>query len=403
MSDAILAPVDPNDPYITCNDGSGILELVKSVSDSFLASANPLLARNWIQKATFDPKKYEKNDGNDNVGMFRILQFNILAEGLSSVASKSPPLPFNKPSAGGGFDALSDPSSILDYSKRRVRIIEEIIRCSPSLLSLQECDHYHSFFSPVLSKLGYKSTFQPKRSSPCLDFGYYSDGVALFWKESEFELVGEPDNGTDIGDIKVPHCIVKLKALGGCGAPDLIFATTHLKSKSTSSNESVRRSQLSSLCGKVGKIREESGGYKVVLTGDFNTDPVDQPGVRALAFPQVYESLPFLNCAYGVSSSEEEEGEGGGGWGVGGSWSTWKKRGDYEAKHVIDYIFVEESPRDGGNHGLEVGRTWGTPRVEEMKEHRLPCWRYPSDHVSIAAEVYWRTPARGGGGGGGDE
>ncbi|GMI04041.1 hypothetical protein TrRE_jg5440 [Triparma retinervis] len=298
------------------------------------------------------------------------MQFNILAEGLSSVASKSPPLEFKKPSVGGGFDALKDPTDILDFSKRRVRVVEEILRCSPSLISLQECDHYQSFFKPVLEKLGYKSTYQAKRDSPCLQFGYYSDGVALFWKSDEFALVGEARNGTDIRDVKVPHCIVRLEPVGGRGGgrkrPKLIFATTHLKSKSSAANEEVRRSQIERLCGKIRGIKEDDPGYKVILAGDFNADPVDQPEYRVKAVPQVTLSLPFLTSCYPVEE---------------GGWSTWKRRGEYEAKHMIDYIFVEEGD-------MEVGRIWGVPKEGDMMEHRLPCWRYPSDHVSIAAEIY---------------
>ena len=31
----------------------------------------------------------------------------------------------------------------------------------------------------------------PKRESPCLDYGYYSDGVAVMWKKGRFEKVDE--------------------------------------------------------------------------------------------------------------------------------------------------------------------------------------------------------------------
>ena len=56
------------------------------------------------------------------------------------------------------------------------------MRVNPDVLGVEEIDHYDDFFSPALALLGYEGAFVPKAVSPCLQFGYYSDGVALFWR-----------------------------------------------------------------------------------------------------------------------------------------------------------------------------------------------------------------------------
>ena len=97
-----------------------------------------------------------------------------------------------KESAYGGFDGLtpSDAAS-LSFETRKYKLLKEIIDNDPDLLSVQEIDHFYDFFQPALKVYGYESFFQPKQDSPCLDFGYFSDGVAVFWKTDKFELYDE--------------------------------------------------------------------------------------------------------------------------------------------------------------------------------------------------------------------
>ena len=62
-------------------------------------------------------------------------------------------------------------------------------------------------------------------------------------------------------------------------------------------------------------------------------------------------------------------------------YSTWKTRGKVKIKRVIDYIFHNSQDI----RGVHCTHILGLPEEEEMEPHRLPGFRYPSDHLAIAA------------------
>ena len=106
----------------------------------------------------------------DPAHLVRLMQFNLLAEGLSTVAGIQPPNPCNakKESDGGSFtDLPRGPdgvigSEILDFATRRLRIVEEILSKDPDILTVQELDRYGDFLQPVLEKFGYDGIYSPK-------------------------------------------------------------------------------------------------------------------------------------------------------------------------------------------------------------------------------------------------
>ena len=95
----------------------------------------------------------------------------------------------------------------------------------------------------------------------------------------------------------------------------------------------------------------------------------------------------------------------------GGSWSTWKLRGSYEARHQIDYIFVSQAQGNDSSSSSSSSshHKTGNKRQEPKKSDalsrrnsrvvqvlappsavppsRLPCAAYPSDHLCIAADI----------------
>lgn len=87
----------------------------------------------------------------------------------------------------------------------------------------------------------------------------------------------------------------------------------------------------------------------------------------------------------------------------GGAWSTWKLRGSFEARHQIDYIFVSQArnatsgngsagkPKSGAPAAVagnsRVVQVLAPPQDSDVPRARLPCAAYPSDHLSIAADV----------------
>merc|ERR1740139_681154 len=121
---------------------------------------------------------------------FTVMQFNLLAEGLSSGPDATPPFAAMKRSDYGGFDSVVRRERVFAWDTRKLRLLEEILRYAPDVLTVQECDHFDDLLLPALRLAGYDGVFAPKRSAPGLEFGYYSDGTAVFWRTEVFARLG---------------------------------------------------------------------------------------------------------------------------------------------------------------------------------------------------------------------
>lgn len=83
------------------------------------------------------------------------------------------------------------PPEAISWSRRKYLILEEILTYQPHIVCLQEVDHYYDTLQPVLSSLGYGSSFCPKPWSPCLavEGNNGPDGCALFYDQTRFQLL----------------------------------------------------------------------------------------------------------------------------------------------------------------------------------------------------------------------
>lgn len=106
----------------------------------------------------------------------RVQQFNVLADGLSGLR---PDL--------GGFSRVG--RDVLMWENRKWKILDELLRFKPDVITLQECDHYDDFFLPELAKQGYDGTFAPKPASACLKVSDRSDGCAIFVHTDKLRFV----------------------------------------------------------------------------------------------------------------------------------------------------------------------------------------------------------------------
>jgi len=109
------------------------------------------------------------------VDSFRVLQLNMLADGLSGLRDDL-----------GAFSRAK--AEDLQWDNRKSRLLHEIVQYSPDVITLQECDHYYDFFFPELSEKGYIGLFAPKPSSACLEVSENSDGCAIFLKKDKFRV-----------------------------------------------------------------------------------------------------------------------------------------------------------------------------------------------------------------------
>ncbi|CAJ1388037.1 unnamed protein product, partial [Effrenium voratum] len=318
----------------------------------------PLLPREWGDVA-----------GCEEAQILRAMQFNVLAEGLSSRSTDIPPFPeaATQVSDGGGFTKV--PHDVLDYSVRKHLVLEEVLRVEPDVVALEECDHFEDFFRPALAACGYRGEFCRKKWSPCAPYGYHPDGVALFWKD-RFALMSV-DRVVDIPEREDLQCCVLVATLQ-CQSTDEYFCigATHLKAKAVQENEDIRALQVEALL-RCFQAHVDAAPHvpHALIMGDFNTAPYDELGVTAKAVPAVlsYPAIAFRS-AYPLDLP----------------FTTAKVRGDHISQHTIDYIFAGPS--------LRPSRLLYVPGIEELGTVLLPCWEYPSDHFSLVADLI--VPAR---------
>ena len=335
-----------------------------------------LYPRRWI--CTDNPSNKEPKLTSSTPYEFTMMQFNALAEGLSSGPNVTPPLTVEndrktnemRDNTFGGFSDLPNPEISLDFTLRRWRIIEvllgvqidESIEYLPKegyfdIMSIQEMDRYYGFFQPILHMFGYESIFVPKQKSPGIKYGWYSDGCALFWKKSSFRLVKEARKSFDVGN--QVYIIATLQHLKS--SQEIAVATTHLKAQKNIQNEKIRTCQAQQLMQNL--LDENKDNIPIILAGDFNSEPYSPENTCIKAVMSQH-----FSSAYNLNRND--------------FFTTWKTRGDHTVRRVIDYIFhncntVEE---------MEVTQVLNIPEEDTMEDNKLPGFRFPSDHLSIGAK-----------------
>jgi len=343
------------------------------------------------------------------------LQFNLLAEGLSSGGPAVAPFKPTKGGEFGGFTAVPSPEVCLDFQVRKWLLLDEMLTSDADIVTFQECDHFADFFKPAMALFGYAGHFVAKGDSPCLQFGYYSDGVGIFYKESVWSEASAPESAAAAAAVTTAAAAAAAAGTAGPtpstagpttgffhdadGKPEgnvymtlplvrngtgekVLVATTHLKAKISAENEARRARQAAQLLDAI-KIEQVRFPDSVVLLGaDFNTDSYDVvekgTAVEAMCVPMVARS--GMQSAYPLQHSAEDQN---------GTYTTWKKRGKYEAKHTIDYIWHSDSA--DASTVVECIETLDAVADDEMDEARLPGFRYPSDHLSIKAKFAFST------------
>lgn len=348
-------------------------------------SPSDLYSREW------DPIIHlAEGTAESDTGVFTVAQFNVLAEGLS--VGPDVPKPFNvdDPKDGrshsgegyGGFSSLPHRDVSLDFSRRRWRLLEVLLgsrgEAPFDLIALQEVDRFYSFFAPVLRLFGYEGIFMPKKNSPCVRYGWYSDGCCLFWKKDRFDLVSQRRVDYRVGNQLCILATLRHRVSGKA----IVAAVTHLKA--SAANEKVRKRQVLQLLPEiddeaksVARTERLNGDVPILILGDFNADPPRQLGFsgessvgqvlkhKLIGSRSTPASSERYRSAYEINDPAK-------------LFTTWKIRGKNEAKRVIDYIFY------GGP--LNCTSTLDAPSTEEIEPSKLPGFRYPSDHLLIAAK-----------------
>ena len=355
-----------------------------------------LYSRSWMPSSS----QHNVEDSDDSASYFTVAQFNTLAKGLSTGPNNLFPTPFLDTDSGfhygnyGGFTELTKPEEILDFDRlRKWRLLEVMLggddACMTGdsafdILALEEVDEYHSFFEPILVKDGcYSGIYQPKPYSPCVRFGWYSDGVALLWKTEKFKVIDDECIDAD-GNSK--ELVVKGSFEGGAAYRNQVYiivplqiigtdkcivvAATHLKAKGGATNEQIRQSQASELRRRSEQMADELKelGWtevNILILGDFNSEP-DSESVRSIL---LHEKGDWKFRSAAANDNDD-------------SYSTWKTRKSGTTRRVIDYIFHT------GEDGLQCKEVLSIPSDDVLERTYLPGFRYPSDHLLVAAKFH---------------
>ena len=352
---------------------------------AFTSSTLPsVLRREWLYKGVVSEE-------------FTIMQFNCLADGLAQT---------------GDFTFCSPEE--LEWHFRWTLMKQEISKVDPDVLCVQEMNH-----PEVLAQLmpTHYMVFCPKLSSPALHCGAPPDGCVMLLRRSLFKLV----------DVQIMYYNTEHSLNSGAiivsvqdkrNKQGFVFATTHLKAKE--SFEEIRIVQIQQLLARIKGSRmllssllsEENMPRifpKVILTGDFNSAPHrDVYRIiyedKDLCFESVYNSisplLPRPTASVSANASafdgdverddlsiirieraEYAKHE--------PLFTTFKKRGTEESTkiHTIDYIWVSNEQTSRAK--LMLGALLSMPSEADIGDQALPCKRYPSDHLAIAAKLGW--------------
>jgi len=238
---------------------------------------------------------------------FRVLQFNVLADGLSGLREDR-----------GSFINV-DPKS-LEWEQRRYRLLGEVVQYSPDIITMQEVDHYNDFFFPELQRMGYIGMFAPKPLSSCLFVSNSSDGCAIFVSEKRLKVISSESitlaltkaELVDGGELNEEDIYIRAQnqvaLITVCEViptaddfsfpvrlaqpPLLIIATTHLKSSKSASGERYREKEIGEVLKRIELITaafKKSGREPaLLLCGSFNAVPEPTPYSFA---PLTYRAL----------------------------------------------------------------------------------------------------------------
>ena len=370
------------DGITSCEDVWRKIHEVQKAQSDF--GRSDLYERKWHSETDEESDINSMPINGEAIRSFTVMQFNALAEGLSSGPSVKTPFPCESNDKNddkncyGGFTSIKYPEVALDFNLRRWRLLEVMLgslseKDNPpfDILALEEVDRYRGFFAPALKLFGYEGSFVPKFRAPGIQLGWYSDGCALFWKTSTFELVSENRLSYRIGN--QAFIIATLRHRNS--NRHVVVGVTHLKASKSENNEKIRVRQVCELLDKLEeerqRVRSSSDEVPILILGDFNADPPstkrdDSCVAKVLDHHKVSESSlhPYYS-AYPVDPPPR------------GYFTTWKTRGAETVKRVIDYIF---------HSSISCVDTLCIPDGKEIEVDQLPGLRYPSDHLSIAAK-----------------
>jgi len=237
----------------------------------------------------------------------------------------------------------------LVWRRRLPLLLHEITRVDPDVICLQEVDRYEELYA-YLHIRGFEGSFVKKSHRA-------KDGCAVFWKTSKLTNTAIEYVTLHAENVHVAMMLrMKVSA-----RRSVIIVNTHLKAGLDQSYEDFRVEQLKCLLEKVKDFQQDS--EDVILCGDLNSHVETYDNIK----PIVYSFLKhcgFKN-AYGREPGYTH-------------WGAWT---DCEVKTIFDYILYLGR--------IKVLRVLQVPpeAIVGSCPDRLPNQQYPSDHISLVADL----------------
>ncbi|KAJ6230157.1 nocturnin [Anaeramoeba flamelloides] len=261
--------------------------------------------------------------------------------------------------AQGFFNYSLSPKECHVWSTRKWRILEVIVSCNPDVILFEELNH----FEFLVEQLGsdYEGTFKKKPDSGCLRFNEPSDGCAIFYRKSKFNLIAKKtinyENRNQVAILKKLSFKTTSKAF--------IVGVTHLKSSIAEESFKIRKEEIVSLVEMLSNFRNlnETKPLPLIFGGDFNEEP----------FQYCYNHM-YQNGYSSTYEDLEKKKD------YDLYWSTWKVR-KTEVKRVIDFLFLS-------NNDWQICSRLLPPT--DVDNIRLPSMKYPSDHLSLFAQYQFK-------------
>ena len=288
-----------------------------------------VLKRTW--SAAGPPEKSESS--------VRVLSLNLLADSKQKEEEWS-----------------ATPEDVLQWPKRRLRLLEILLQEEADIICLQELDMVPEGSLEIeLCLAGYQGIFtKPKPPA--------TDGCAVFVKQDRFTVIEEADAGY--------AAVALLKDRRS--ELQLVAASAHLKSGKTEVAEKQRRDQMASLLDLLSRMSTPAHG--VIVACDMNAVSVPDGKIGdPLAYTAALSHDLQLKSSYAESSKEPE-------------FTTWKLRPKGEVKRTIDYILHSPS--------LCLAALLKLPSEAEMPKARLPSHSYPSDHMALGVDFVLAADAK---------
>ena len=319
------------------------------------------------------PRKLKSLRAFDANRSLKVMQFNMLADGLCGAYSAT-----QTEKSFVGVDA-----ACLRWTHRGVRLVEEMVRFSPDVIALEECDRVDELMR-YLGPRGYDFCHQVKGTSPVPKVARAlsaerkeavsmpRDGVALIYNLAKVTVCGALQRVASESNEQQAFGLAVPLEMKGDGRR-LLFAVTHLKSTKRAKGEAWRARQIACLMRQI-RSGEQAQALPVVLCCDLNANPVTSDKGYA---PQCYavltgeDRLGFASAYKRALGAEPE-------------WTTNKRRAGGAERHCIDYIMLKD--KEGAQGGaMQVAQVLEIPE----RQWTVPNWYYPSDHFSLLATLTW--------------